>query len=781
MALNPYLQLPPGPPPDEAPDEGVGDVRKQAAEMLKMSPVAPRAGAPGAPPGPNPIDAWLKDMTASLPQPQQPKEGMFAGTGRALAGGAAELGHQITGAAAWAGNQIAPGSAVAKGLNWANETAGQSAQDWQESLSPQDRDLMARQWTTLDPHQTIWQGSPHDFVHALSLQVAQATPATLSMLLPMTALIKAGMMGGALTYVGATQAGLSLGSISNNIGQEIGQLDDNTLRQQSPAFAQMLDKGMDPASARQELTQQAQRYAPVIGGLVSGGIAALAGRFLTPVMTGAAGAGLARRAGLGFLDQAAQGAGIGATDYIARETAAQTYDKGRAPDLVGAAKAAGESAAAQGVVGAGFAAVHGRSGPLRDNKAPNQPAPPEIHSTMANTPENKATGAATEEHVTAPQQTQFDFDTRQPPQPGELGPLEQGPAPPRGPPPGPGGQMDFGFQQPEPQQRELPLQQPPQADMFVRPDLASAVRSHYEGAAPAEPTPAVPNGMHEPNGPQGNLDLRGGQMNPPRPGPSVPVPAPAQLNLPLRQQVRGGPQIPPIAEPPRTRADDLRARAAGTQPDINQPDLFRDTQNPNTLTTRGNRPMLAGTPDHPSAEPFADIQAQLRDLSDPQHERGGVYLSADNVASLRQRGLLDQVREAAGPEAQPLINFDGKGGLLIAKDQQHADLYTHYRDQKVGNMQEILGEATGAGHGKPGTGELTVQQHDDHGNVTRESVVGSPQEAEELQRAYTDVARGRTAQILSTPAAILRRAQLIRMEHEQLARGGAEKGSQRAV
>ena len=517
---------------------------------------------------------------------------------------------------------------------------------------------------------------------------------------------------------------------------------------------------------------------------MAGAISTIAGRYLTPVITGQAGAGILKRAGLGFLDQAAQGAGVGASNYVANETAAGVYDKGRSPTWEGLGHAAGEAAAAQGVVGAGFAAVHGRSGPLRDNKAPNQPNPTEIHSTMANTPENKATGAATEEHTSgAGAQREFDFDTRQPPQQMELGPLEQGP---RGPPPGgggPGGQMDFGFPRPEPQQGELPLQhQPQQADMFNRPDLAAAIRAHYEGAQPAEPQPAIPNGMQEPNGPQGNLDLRGGAMNPPRPPPGTNVATtPAQLNLPMRTPGRGGPQMPPVAEPPRTRADELRARAAQPAPDINQPDLFRDTQNPRTLTTRGNRPMVAGTPDHPTAEPFADIQAQLSDLRDPQHERGGVYLSADNVASLRQRGLFERVRGEAGPNAQELPNFDGKGGLLIAKDPQHAELYTHYRDQKVGNMQEILGEATGAGHGKGGNGELTVQQHDEHGNVTRESVVGSPQEAEQLQRAYTDVARGRTAQVVSTPAAILRRAQLIGLEHEQLARGAAEKGTRRAV
>ena len=278
MALDPYLKLPGGsdieqdwtPPPE--------NVRQEASEMLQQSPVRPRAAAPG---GPRVDDsAFFKEFAP--PQPAAPKESMVAGTGRALMGGAAELGHQITGAAAWAGNQLAPESTVTKGLNWANQVAGQSAEDWQQSLSPQDRDLMAKEWTTLDPAKSIWQGSPHDFVHTLTLQMANAAPATLTMILPMTAWAKAGMTAKALTYVGATQAGLNLGQISNHISQEIASRDDNSLRQSSPEFARMLDQGMDPQQARQQLESTAQRYVPVYGGLMAGAISTIAGRYLTP-------------------------------------------------------------------------------------------------------------------------------------------------------------------------------------------------------------------------------------------------------------------------------------------------------------------------------------------------------------------------------------------------------------------------------------------------------------------------------------------------------------------
>jgi len=724
MALNPTLQLP-DVPIEETPSEpipGISDVRAQAAQMLKDAQALPRAGAPGAPPQTGATDSWLKDLSSSLPGRPAPKEGLFSGVGKAAAAGAAELGHQVTGAANWAAQRLAPGSPVAGATNWANQVAGQSAQDWRDEMTPQERDLMAREWTTLDPHQTIWQGSPHDFIHALTLQMGQAAPATLSMLLPMTAMARAGMTAGALTYVGATQAGLSLGQISNNINQEIASRDDNTLRQQSPAYAKMLDGGMDPRAARQELTNQAQRYAPVVGGLISGAIATLAGRYLTPVITGQAGAGVLRRAGMGFADQALQGAGIGAANYVATETAANVYDKGRAPDLVGGLHAAGESAAAMGALGAGFAVAHGRSQPLHTDKAPNQPEAAQIHQTMAQTPENKATGVSPEEHTSGAGQTDEYIPIERIREGETLGAANEPTPPPQG------------------HQNELPF--------GPRQDVAQAIRAHYDqgdvahwgeppqpsgyrGAPPPEPGPQEPPWANQAAiaQRQEQLPLQGGQMNPPRPGPSPPVPAPAQLNLPLRRQARGGPEFPPVAEPPRTVADQLRARNVYPTPDWNQPDLLRDQPSPGQLTTVGNRPTIQGNAEAPGARPFTDIQGQLHELT--QGTRSGVWLSGDTLASLRRSGLLDRVRDQAGDEAVPLVNFDGKGGTLLAKDQATAEELTHYRDAKVGTVPEIIEHAAG------------------------ETAAG--------------------------PAEVLRRAQLTNVENEVQQRAQAEKETGRAV
>src|SRR5208282_6843208 len=99
MALNPTLQLPETPisdvPTGTAP--GIRDIRAQAAQMLRDAQALPKAGAPGAPPVNPATDAWLKDMTANLPQQAQPTEGIFHGAGQALVGGAGEMAHQVTG------------------------------------------------------------------------------------------------------------------------------------------------------------------------------------------------------------------------------------------------------------------------------------------------------------------------------------------------------------------------------------------------------------------------------------------------------------------------------------------------------------------------------------------------------------------------------------------------------------------------------------------------------------------------------------------------------------
>jgi hypothetical protein len=162
-------------------------------------------------------------------------------------------------------------------------------------------------------------------------------------------------------------------------------------------------------------------------------------------------------------------------------------------------------------------------------------------------------------------------------------------------------------------------------------------------------------------------------------------------------------------------------------------------------------------PDEPSAEPISDLLAQLEDLSDPDSARLGVYLSQANIDALRSAGTFERVRGVG----VPLANFDGKGGTLIAKDRGVAQQLLDLRDEG-GDMQQVLGLATGAGFGKPAGAGIAVQQRDEQGNVVRESLVSSPEEADALADSFE--APGKEGVVLSANMAIRRREQKLAQE-----------------
>lgn len=152
--------------------------------------------------------------------------------------------------------------------------------------------------------------------------------------------------------------------------------------------------------------------------------------------------------------------------------------------------------------------------------------------------------------------------------------------------------------------------------------------------------------------------------------------------------------------------------------------------------------------DTPTAEPKGDIEAQLADLADPNSERLGVYLSPEQDLT----GITMDLGEAV-----PLENFDGKGGTLIAKNEQVAMEATAARDGGI-DMQQILGRLTLAGEGKPATG-VVLQQKDSEGNVVRESAIEDPAEAVALAEQM-----GEGAEVVTPEEAIKRREDLIAEE-----------------
>src|SRR5678815_1737447 len=135
------------------------------------------------------------------------------------------------------------------------------AQSWYDSMTPEARARSEREVMTLDPNQTIWQGSPSEFLSSVGLKLARSAPSTAVTLLPGALIMRAGLGRGALVYLGASEGGMSLGSIAANIAQEVEQADERELMQ-SPRY-QQLRQQYDEPQARQQLIQEAQGYAPV--------------------------------------------------------------------------------------------------------------------------------------------------------------------------------------------------------------------------------------------------------------------------------------------------------------------------------------------------------------------------------------------------------------------------------------------------------------------------------------------------------------------------------------
>ena len=154
--------------------------------------------------------------------------------------------------------------------------------------------------------------------------------------------------------------------------------------------------------------------------------------------------------------------------------------------------------------------------------------------------------------------------------------------------------------------------------------------------------------------------------------------------------------------------------------------------------------------DQPTAEPVDDIEAQLADMKGASG-RSAVYVSPE------QRNGNFQIPKGA----VVIPNFDGKGGALIAKNQEAA---THARKIRAngGSMQAIIGELTMAGVGKPNVrAGYAVQLLGEGDTVARESLVRTKKEANALEKEWK--ADG-TVRVLTGPEALARRGAKIEQE-----------------
>lgn len=754
--------------------------------------VAIKAGldisSPGGLGDDSPFTSAYRELNASQPV-EQPEGEVSAGDyGRAFGAGAANLAGAVAGipeylARKGAGEGQTPTEQgfgdLAQTLSGPRQYFNDKAQQLVAGMSPEALQRLTREWTTLDPGRTIWQGDPGEFVSSLSLQATQAVPSTVSTLLPGALMLRAGMRGGAIAYLGASEGAISVGQIANNIAEEIEQAPEDELMQSQ--VYQQLRQRLAPEEARQVLIAEAQGNAPLIGGAIVGLISAGSGRYLEPKLTDV-GAGLGGRFGRGFASEAVQEASQGSAEQVAQNIAAQTFDQSRHL-FQGVGESAVQGGALGGLMGGTINAAVGRRRQALPMPAAEAPAPPM---------ESVSGGRSAPVELPASFQEIF----------GEGGPAPEGTA-----------AFDDVFTMPgreqsfldERQARDRAIQNP-QASLQRRsalnittsidPALMAAANARNEGLI-EDMFAERPNPMAGPAGEDMSqvwarneqMDLQGGGMNP-TPGTAlVPVNEPQQLPL-MQERIRGVGRVPlqpmaaqplqedmsppagyagpqqPVGAPGRTRADMLRQRAylmpqaAPTFRDENQVDMFA-------------APPVQ--PDEPSAEPVADLLAQLDELRDPDTSRLGVYLSSANIENLRSNGALEQVRGIG----VPLANFDGRGGTLIAKNRQAAEQLIAQIGQGV-PLQQVIGTATGSGTGKPVDGNIAVQLRDVSGNVVRESLVADEAEADALALQW-EAETGQAAVITSAAQAIRRREQKVRQENRQLEQAGVTKQTARVA
>lgn len=576
-----------------------------------------------------------------------------------------------------------------------------------ETMSPQVMAQRGAEFLTLDPDKTIWKGGPGQVAESVLYKFWESVPMMAGTIIPAAVMMRAGAPG-AVQYLGASEAGLSVGFIQNEIADGINAMDDETLAEESPRFAELVQSGMQPDTARQQTIQEGQSLAPAIGGALVGAISYGAGRYLEPVImesaAGAARIGLGQRAARGAVSEGLLQEGPQeSVEQIMQNYAARIYDGDRSVmEGVPESFVQGTVVGAPGGAGVAVLAGGGQEDALTSPDTPEEPGQP------------------------TPIADKFEevFTEQAPPEGGYTG------APP----------TDlFGDQTPS-----IDSEFTADIDPAVSAAIAANIREdNLMGDIVDNIESQTPEFQA-----QGNLDLQGGQTAPPPAPPSGGTNF--QLVQPSFEDVMG-PNGPPVSPPPPPGPP-------GVAPTGQQGDLFGQPQN---------------LPDEPTAEPLADVQAQLQDMADETTDREGVYLSAANVVRLQRDGLMDQLTGSF----VPVENFDGKGGLLLAKDAEVAQGARDMLELGI-PMQSVLGQLTSAAlpadliPGATGTagslqdlsklvkpvGDTVVQLRDAEGNVVRETLASEDQ-------AYALADRlGDNAVVLTSDAALRRREQLIASE-----------------
>jgi len=335
-----------------------------------------------------PSSASTTEVASGIPEWNPPASGGGglddnAGLGDAaklFAAGSVGVGEAVVGAGEYLArqNKFTRGTFVQEGLGAARKSIGGFREAIIESVDPDAMDRVGREWLSTDPSNTIWQGSPVEFASSVGMKMAQMLPSTLATLAPAAVWFRGAQAGKALAYMGASEAGITMGSIANGISDEIEQTPHEDLMAGSQRYKVIYGQLGDEDAAKDQLITEAQGATPAAAAAFVAAISITAGRYLEPVFLktgtlgrfgGKGGLGAGQRVGRGFLAEAAQEGPQSAGEQLATNMSAKLYDENRNLSE-GVAEASVEGAIMGGLTGGAFTGAMGQR--------PTAPPPPPV-------------------------------------------------------------------------------------------------------------------------------------------------------------------------------------------------------------------------------------------------------------------------------------------------------------------------------------------------------------------------------------------------------------------
>lgn len=674
------------------------------------------------------------------------------------------LGSMIAGGAEYVTGQLGQGegegNAILRNLN-PHFTAMRGAtdaftQEWLSKRSKEAQERAARQFTTLDPDQTIWQGGVGEFVSSIALKGMESLAPTI---VPLGGAALLGRLSvvAASTVLGGSEAVLSMGAAAADMADAVREAPIEELMS-SPQFQQRLKEAQgNEVAAREAFINDVQGWSPIVTGAIVGLIAKVVGKSFDDIFSPDKGLGFFKRTGLGTWSEATQEAGQSAAEQVAQNVARRVYNSDTGV-WDGVLEASLQGAAVGGPMGGGMAAAFG----TRPKPVAIDPKP--VADDVAAAINPVPVGPPTVPDTTAIPMRPFAADPQQMDMFGGGGP---------GLP-----QID--------DQMQLPFgeQEPPQQGDLFDASASGEQGDLFSGYVGTPPPPPPPGGAAptEPQFDTGGLELAP-EPGPPMPenaGPQLPegvVPfdmrePPPEVQQPLPYQPAQGDQVLLEGERPaatsrqqvgwRVRRTDRngnliasklmgKEEAANAMADVWEKEALRNGTGDTIEVLPARQTVFADR--SPDAEPFSDISAQLNDLK--SEDRRGVYISKKGLAHLQSIGKLDEVLS----RGVPIRNFDNLGGIMIAKDEAAARELIDLKQNDAGSLDEIIGYATTAGRGKPvGKDSLVAQLTDENLNIVRERLI-SPAEKQQVIEEW-----GEDVRFVTPEKALTSRAERVRAE-----------------